>query len=180
MIQFEKEIISYLNLPKIPIREWDEKSPFDKGVAVVRLRGNTQAYAVCRYNPDSGDTKPLITKVFGIEPFVGIDNIYVVPDYMSTIDEVSKMDLDDESKRHAQNLLAEAKELENDGVESKIPTMNDLPEWVFQEISSKDEAKAWLRAYNSRNKIKGKVPNNEDVIKMRLYSIYIDNLKKTK
>lgn len=180
MIQFEKEVVEYLNLPKIPIREWNGKEPFDKGVALLLLRGDTHAYAACTFNPDKGDKKPKVTKVFGIIPFVSVEKIYIVPNYMTIEDDIKEMDLDDESKKRASRMLNEAIEMENDGVESRVVKMEDLPEWIFDEIHSKDEARAWLKAYQSRNKIRGKIPTSSEVIKLRLYSIYIELKNKEK
>ena len=37
MIEFEKEVIKYLNIPSIPKKEWDGKSSFSKGVALLEL-----------------------------------------------------------------------------------------------------------------------------------------------
>ena len=53
------------------------------------------------------------------------------------------------------------------------------PEWIFDEIHNMSEAQAWLKQYNQRNGIKkGKVPTNEETIKMRLYNIYMSNKKR--
>lgn len=180
MIQFEKEVVEYLNLPKIPAREWNGKEPFDKGVALLLLRGKTYAYAACSFNPDEGDKMPKVTKVFGIEPFVTVEKVFVVPNYMTVESDIQEMDLDEDSKKRASRMLNEAREIEDDGIEKQTVKMEDLPEWIFDEIHSKDEARAWIKAYQSRNKIKGKIPTNEDVIKLRLYSIYIELNNKPK
>ena len=50
--------------------------------------------------------------------------------------------------------------------------LEKLNEWVFDEIHNRDEAEAWLRNYNKKNRIGGKVPKNEETIKMRLMAIY--------
>lgn len=177
-IDYEKEVIAYLELPSIPRHEWTEENgkPFAKGVAVIELYSGREAYAVCSFNPDKGQQKPTITKVFSIEPFKCIKKILVVPDYMTSIDEVGAMDLDDESKKKAEQLLAEAEEIENEGVdssESGIPSIDSLPEYIFPEIESREQALAWLRQYNKRNGIrKGKLPQTDETIKLRLYSIY--------
>ena len=68
-ILFENEIIKHLNLPSIPKKEHDGVATFTKGVAVVELQGERYAYAVCRFDKDKGDTKPVVIKTFGIEPF---------------------------------------------------------------------------------------------------------------
>ena len=178
MIQFEKEVIDYLNLPSIPKREWDGKSSFSKGVALLSLMGECEAYAVASFDADA-DKTPNIVKVFGIEPFVNIKKVFVVPTYMTTEDEICDMDLDEQSKKKVQQVLDEAKEIENEGTKEENP-MENLPEWIFTEINSKQEAEAWLRNFQSRNKQKGRIPTTEENIKLRLFSIYSELQKKQK
>ena len=174
MVEFEKEVVTYLNIPSIPKKEWNQTDSFQCGVAVINLSLGRQAYAVCSFDKET-DREPRITKVFGVEPFGSIDKVFVVPAYMdnNTVD----ADLDAESKKRAEQLAAEAQELENEGVvDEAIQKADELPEWIFDEIHNKDEAMAWLKQYNVRNKIKkGKVPTNEETIKMRLYNIYMSN-----
>ena len=123
---------------------------------------------------------PSINKVFGLEPFKSIKKIFIVPSYMSTEDEIKDMDLDEQSKKKATEILKEASEIENEGVDSDIPSMDKLPEWIFPEIHNKQEAEAWLRNFQSRNKQKGRIPTTEENIKLRLYSIYTELQKKQK
>lgn len=175
-IEFEKEVVSYLGLPSLPKKEWDGKTNFDKGVAIIEFRDGRLAYAACEMNADKGHNKPKVTKVFSLEPFISIKKAFVVPSYMNTIDEVAKMDLDEESKKKAEQLLQEAEELENDGI-GEGSTVDNLPEWVFEEITNREEAEAWLRRYNARHRIKGKVPRNEETLKLRLLSIYSEKKK---
>lgn len=175
---FEKEVIKHLNLPSIPVKEWDGKSSFSKGVALLSLRGEREAYAVASFDADV-DNKPNIVKVFGIEPFVNIKKVFVVPAYMTTEEEIKDMDLDEQSKKKVQQVLNEAMEIENEGTDDENPMAN-LPEWIFPEINSKQEAEAWLRNFQSRNKQKGRIPTTEENIKLRLYSIYTELQKKTK
>lgn len=172
VVQFEKEVISYLNLPSLPKRVWNGKDSFQDGVAVLNLSSGQQAYAVCTFDKET-DKTPRIKKVFGIEPFSEIENIFIVPSYMDN--DTSEVDLDAESKKRAEQLAAEANELENEGVvDEAIEKANKLPEWIFDEIHNRDEAIAWLKQYNRQNGIKkGKVPTNEETIKMRLYNIYM-------
>lgn len=179
MIQFEKEILRYLDLPKIPAKKWDGKSGFKKGVAVLFLRDGREVYGVCSFSPEDGDTKPSVVKVFGIEPFASIGDIFVVPAYMSTEEEIKDMDLDEQSKKKVEQVLKEAREIENEGTKEENP-MENLPEWIFPEINSKQEAEAWLRNFQSRNKQKGRIPTTEENIKLRLFSIYSELNKKTK
>jgi hypothetical protein len=177
MIEFEKEIIAYLNIPSIPKKEWNGKDSFQYGVAILNLATNRQAYAVCSFDKET-DSKPRIRKVFCVEPFNGIDKVLVVPSYMDN--DTTDADLDSESKKRAEQLAAEAEELENKGtVEEAVENANKLPEWIFDEIHNMSEAQAWLKQYNIRNGIKkGKVPTNEETIKMRLYNIYMSNKKR--
>ena len=165
MIQNEEEILDYLDLPSLPKRAWDGKSSFDKGVAKIGLRSGYEAYAVVTFDSEV-DAKPRVIKAFVSEPFVNVGEIYVVPSYMAT--DLDDADLDEQSKKKAQEIVMEAKAIENLGVENvEVPTS----EWVFPEIKTKDEAIAWLRAYNTKHRIKGKVPTNPETIKVRLYAI---------
>lgn len=174
MVEYEKEVVAYLNLPSLPKKEWNQQDSFKDGVAVVSLSLGRLAYAVCTFDKET-DKEPRIKKVFGIEPFTSIEKVFVVPSYMDN--DTSDADLDAESKKRAEQLAEEAKELENQGtVEEAIEDANKLPEWIFDEIHNKEEATAWLKQYNIRNKIKkGKVPTNEETIKLRLYNIYMSN-----
>ena len=174
MIEFEKEVIAYLNLPSIPRKEWNQIDSFQSGVAVVNMSLGRQAYAVCTFNKDE-DKEPRIKKVFGIEPFTGIEKVFVVPSYMDN--NTTDVDLDAESKKRAEQLAAEAQELENNGVvDEAVKEADKLPEWIFDEIHNMSEAQAWLKQYNIRNGIrKGKIPTSEETIKMRLYNIYMSN-----
>lgn len=177
MIEFEKEVVSYLNIPNIPKKEWNGKDSFQDGVAVLNLLSGQQAYAVCTFDKETDET-PRIKKVFGIEPFSDIENIFIVPSYMDN--DTSDVDLDAESKKRAEQLAAEANELENEGVvDEAIEKANELPEWIFPEIQNIEQAQAWLKQYNISNGVrKGKIPTNEETIKMRLYNIYMSNRKR--
>lgn len=177
MIQNELEVCQYLNIPSIPKKEWDCKANFKYGVAIVNNVDGRQSYGVVTYNAEK-DEKPRIVKIFTMIPFTDIEKVFVVPNYMDT--NVEKMDLDEESKKKAEILVKEAKEYEMEGVENDKETkMEDLPEWIFAEINNKEEAQAWVRQYNKINKIKkGKVPSNEETLKLRLYAIYKEQEKR--
>jgi hypothetical protein len=177
MVEYEKEVVAYLNLPSLPKKEWNQQDSFKDGVAVVSLSLGRLAYAVCTFDKET-DKEPRIKKVFGIEPFTSIEKVFVVPSYMDN--DTSDADLDAESKKRAEQLAAEAKELENQGtVDEAIEDANKLPEWIFPEIHNIEEAQAYLREYNRINRIKkGKIPTNEETIKMRLYNIYKTNNKR--
>ena len=179
-IEFEKELLAYLNLPSIPLKEWKEGDmPFEKGVAVVENYGERLAYAVCKFDPNDGVKQPRVVKTFGTEPFTKIVKVFVVPNYMSNIEDVKDMDLDEQSKKKAEQMLKEAHELETEGTKEENP-MENLPEWIFPEINSKEEAVAWLKNFQSRNKQKGRIPTTEENIKLRLFSIYSELQKKQK
>ena len=175
-IQYESEVIEYLNIPNIPRKAWDKErwTSFKNGVAVVTLYGDRKAYAVATFDAERDDA-PRIKKVFGSEPFSGIEEIYVVPSYMD--EDVEHMDLDEESKRMAQRLIEEAHELENEGVEE---TKVNLPEWVFDNIHNREEAEAFCREYRRQNRIKGALPKTDDTLKAYLYVIYKDAQKRNK
>lgn len=175
---FEKEVIKHLNLPSIPKKEWDGKSSFSKGVALISLQGEREAYAVASFDANV-DKTPNIVKVFGIEPFVGIKKVFVVPSYMTTEEEIKDMDLDEQSKKKVREVLNEAKEIENEGTKEENP-IEKLPEWIFPEIENKEQAVAWLKNFQSRNKQKGRIPTTEENIKLRLFSIYSELQKKQK
>lgn len=174
-IAFEKEVLQYLNIPSIPLKEFDGKSSFDNGVAVVDLGDEMSAYAVATFDAEK-DEKPRIKKTFSLEPFYGIKKVFVVPSYMETSKEaIEKSDLDNESKEAALKLAEEAEELENSGTESEeMKEMKELPEWVFDSINNAEEAYAFVQSYNKRNKIKGRVPKDAEALKLRLLTIYND------
>ena len=174
MIEFEKEVINYLNLPSLPKRVWNGKDSFQDGIAVINLTLNRQAFAVCTFNKDE-DKEPRIKKVFGVEPFNSIEKVFVVPAYMDN--DTTDVDLDAESKKRAEQLAAEAHELENEGtVDEAVKEADKLPEWIFPDLQNREQAMAYLREYNRMNGIKkGKIPTNEETIKMRLYNIYMSN-----
>lgn len=178
VVQFEKEVISYLNIPNIPKKEWNGKDSFQDGVAVLNLSSGEQAYAVCTFDKET-DKTPRIKKVFGIEPFSDIENIFIVPSYMDN--DTSEVDLDAESKKRAEQLAAEANELENEGVvDEAIEKANKLPEWIFPEIQNKEQAMAYIKSYRKINHIKGKIPDNEETLKSCLYAIYKNIVKRNR
>jgi hypothetical protein len=98
---------------------------------------------------------------------------------MSNIEDVKDMDLDEQSKKKAEQMLKEAHELEIEGTKEENQ-MENLPEWIFPEIENKEQAVAWLRNFQSRNKQKGRIPTTDENIKLRLFSIYSELQKKQK
>lgn len=178
MYRFEQDVLDYLGLPSMPRKKWDGASHFDKGVAVVEDRYGDKYCAACSFVDGRDYDKPVITKVFGIEPFVRIVDIYTVPDYMSVASEVPDMDLDAESKKRAEEILEEAAEMSAEVEAGEADgELKQLPEWIFPEITNKAEAEAWLRRYRSVNHIRGRIPTDEEAIKLSLYSIFQDNKK---
>lgn len=170
------DVIKYLNIPDIPKKKFDGKTSFKQGVAVVSLMQGRFAYAVCTFDAEK-DAKPRVIKYFASEPFYDITEVFVVPAYMDT--DIENADLDEESKKAAQQLANEVLEMESEGAESeRMKRMKELPEWIFDEIHNRDEADAWLRNYNKTNKIKGKLPKSDEAIKTRLISIWSDLNKK--
>jgi len=172
-IFFEKEICDYLQLPSIPKKEWDGNESFKNGVAIVKLSIGGLAYSVCTFDKDK-DKEPRIKKSFAQSPFVSIEKVLVVPAYMNTED-IQQADLDEQSKKAAEILANEAKELTETTEETN--EYESLPEWIFPEITNQEQAEAWLRAYNSRNAIRGKIPTNAETIKLRLLNIYSESKK---
>lgn len=167
-IFFEKEIIDFLKIPSIPLKKWDGKSSFKNGVAVLSLIDESEAYAVATFDSEK-DNAPRIKKVFSQVPFNSVGDIFIVPSYMD-VDNIEDMDLDNESKEAARRLAEEAEELENDGVEEHTEMPDN--EWCFDEIHNLDEAIAWVKSYNSRNRIKGRIPKDEETVKLRLLTIW--------
>ena len=179
-ILFEKEVLESLKLPSIPLKKWNGKDSFKEGVAVTVLQSGSSAYAVATFDAEA-DEKPRIKKVFTLEPFFSIQDIFVVPAYMDGVDDVDDMDLDKESKEAALRLAEEAQELEEDGVESdEMKEMKELPEWVFDNVHNAEEAAAFIKSYNAQNKIhRGRIPQEEEALKLRLLTIYDEMKKKT-
>ena len=171
-IRFEKDVLDYLNLPKLPVKEWDGQSPFDKGVAVVKLAFEEKAYAVASYNPEK-DAKPRIVKVFASEPFYGIDKVFIVPSYMD-VEHIENADLDDESKKHAEELAKQAREIEDEGIGDGKPELPTDKPYYFDNINNDEEARAFIKAYNEQHKIGGRIPTNHDTILMRLAVLYAE------
>ena len=173
MISFEKEICAYLNIPSLPKKEWDGKSSFKNAVAIVKLSDGSQAYAVASFD-ENKENAPRVVKCFMTEPFYGIEQIFIVPSYMET--NVEEMDLDDESKKAAEDLKKEAEELENEGVDEGM----ELPEneYCFDNIHNDEEAIAFIEAYNKENNIKGALPKKHETIVARLTVIYAELAKK--
>lgn len=174
MIQNEKEIIKYLNIPSIPKKKWDGKKSFKSGCAVTQLMNGGEAYAVATFDKET-DKTPRIKKVFAQDIFKGYTDIYVVPSYMDDVD-VDNADLDDESKKKMTLLMEEAKELEDEGVEETQEESTN--EYYFANITNDDEARAYIKAYNKRNKIRANIPKNHDAIIMRLSVIWNEENKK--
>ena len=173
-ILFEKDVCKYLNLPSIPKKAWDGKEPFEKGVAIIDLGFDNKGYAVARFNPEK-EQKPNIVKVFTGEPFYNIEKIFIVPEYMET--DVKDADLDDESKKKAEELAKQAEEIENkDNIESVESEAPENP-YYFDNITNDEEAIAFIAAYNQKNGIKGAVPKKHETILMRLSVIYADTAK---
>ena len=164
-IQFEKEICQHLDIPSIPTRRWDGKQSFENGCAIVNHNGLHKSYAVATFDSDVSD-KPTIKKVFSLEPYDAIEEIFIVPSYMET--DIDNMDLDDISKQNAEILVSEAKELEVIGDEKDF----NGNEYVFDNIKNDEQATAFIKAYNKKHRIKGRVPNTHDGLIMRLNVIY--------
>lgn len=173
-INFEREICEYLRIPSIPKRKWDGNSSFKDACAVIEHMDGTMSYAVATFDKEH-DTEPRVKKVFSLEQFKSVSDIFVVPEYMDT--NVDEMDLDDDSKEKARFLVEEASELE---VQGKEEDFTDVNEYVFDNIHNDEEATAFIRAYNKKHKKKGGLPKTHEGIIMRLNVIYKDMNKNNK
>lgn len=161
--KFSTEICEFLNIPSIPNKEWDGKSSFESGVAIVKTVCDTEECAVCTFN-NKVDKVAKIIKVWGSDPFLKILNVYPVPLYME--DDITKMDFHDESSKEAMEaLLEEKKQLINEGIDKP---KDDTSEWGYSFIHDKKEAVAFLKT----KKIKGAIPTKEEVLKMKLKALY--------
>lgn len=178
MVGFEKEVCALLSLPSIPKKEWDKTSSFDKGVALITAISGRQEYAVASFDAEKND-KPVIKKVFGFEPFAEINRIFVVPSYMDT--DIDNADLDDASKKKAKEIIKEAQEIETEGVEEETPLMKDIKAnpYLFDFIHNDEEAIAYIKAYNKKNRINGRLPQNHEAITARLAVIYSEVNKRS-
>lgn len=163
-ILYEKEIVEYLNIPNIPKKEWDGVKPFKNACGVLQTMWGGLTYAVLGFSDKANAA--YVKKVFGEEPFVAINAIYPVPDYMD-LEGIENWDLDEDSKKAAKSLASEA--LEN---ESVLEEQETYSEWFFDEIHNIDEARAWVTNYKRTNKIRGIAPKSEDALKNYLYVIY--------
>jgi hypothetical protein len=163
-IKNEIEVLNALEIPSIPIKEWDGKHSFKTGVAVVNLITGEKAFAIAKFDAEN-DKQPNIKRSFSIEPFDKIEKIFVVPDYMDKSG-VESWDLDDESKAAAKAIINEA---DNYTEEESIENEN---EYYFDNIHSDEEAIAFIKSYNRRNRIKGKIPTQHENIIMRLSAIW--------
>lgn len=169
-IFFESDVCQYLGIPSIPKKAWDGNSSFKSGVAVVDIGHGEEAYAVATYDA-SADEKPRVKKVFSLDTFYKIVEIFVVPSYMDG--DVQSFDLSDEDKQKARALLDEANELEMEGVEESKPEMPEN-EYFFDNIKDDAEAVAFIKAYNRSNRIRGRVPSDHEAIVMKLSVMYAD------
>lgn len=164
-MMYENEMLAFLNIPKVPKKEWDNKTPFKKGVGVVDTKGG-EAFVVVGYD-EEGENHTKIIKVFGIEPILAIKKIFPVPEYMDTSG-IDNWDVDEESKEAAKAIANEVADMEKETREEQ----EQLSEWYFDEIHNIQEARAWVAAYHKRNRIRGKAPKNEESLKNYLYVLY--------
>lgn len=156
----EKEVCRYLNIPSIPNKEknkWNGKSSFKRGVALVKRMTSEEDYVCCTYNSET-DEDVRVIKDFGRGIFTEIIEVYPIPAYMD--DNIGEMDLDEDSKEAVQELIQEKKEMIGEGLKEE----ESLPEWGYDFIHDKQEAIAFLRTKQK----KGKISDNEEVLKMKL------------
>ena len=168
MIVNEKEVLQALSIPAIPKKKWDGHSSFLRGVAITNLTDGNQALALATFDSEY-DKEPRIKRVFSMIPFVSVGDIYVIPQYMD--DDVEHMDLDESSKSTALDLLEQAKAIESNLVEEEEEN-NNGNEYYFDNIHNDEEARAFIKSYNKRKGIKGKLPKTHETIVLRLYVIW--------
>ena len=156
MVQYENEICQYLGIPSIPKRKWDGKQSFLRGCATIVHDDGSKSYAVATFDNEQHN-EPRILKVFSLERYVDVHEIFVVPPYMDT--NVDDMDLDEESKEKAKILVDEAKELEVNGSEQDFDEPKN--EYFFD-----------------NKKPKGGVPRTHEGLIVRLSVIYNELNKK--
>lgn len=174
MVDKENEVCQYLGIPSIPKKKWDGKSSFKRGVGIVSLLTGGKAYVVVSFDSEKDpDGFCRVIKVFSLEQFnlgnFGIDDVFIVPDYMDT--DVENMDFDENSKEAAQALVNEALDLENADIAASKVKMPEN-EYYFDNIHNDEEAQAFIKSYNQTNKIRGKVPTTHEAIVMRLSVIH--------
>lgn len=157
-IGLEKEVMEHLKLPKCPKNEWDGKEEFAFGVAVLHRIIGTEEYAICTFNPKKHD-KPVVIKDFGNSAFDKILRIYPVPAYLD--EDVDAFDLDEESKEAVKEVIDDKNATISEGEKVEEEPIN---EWGYDFIHDKEEAIAYLKTL----KLKGKIPEKEDAIKMKL------------
>lgn len=174
-IGFEKEVCEWLRIPSIPKREWDGKSSFNDGVAVLKMQGDGRAFAVCSFDAEH-DKAVNVRKVFSTDRFVSVEKVFVVPSYMDV--NLEGADLDAESMKKAEALAQEAAELEaTDDGKLELPKN----EYLFDHIHSDEEAIAFISAWNRKNgRRKAGVPKKHDAIIARLGVIWYEQERKQK
>ena len=59
MIKNEKQVIDFIKCP-IPKKQWDKKSSFTTGVAVVKRITGEEDYAVCSFNSEIDENIKII------------------------------------------------------------------------------------------------------------------------
>lgn len=176
MIEREKDIVVYLNLPSIPKKEWDGKASFRRGIAVTTLISGAEAYAVATFDAER-DKEPRVIKVFTLEPYTDVRIVAIVPDYMNT-DGVGSWDLTPESKKAAEEIINEARELEVDGVQEE---RTDMPEheYLYPHVTNDAEAKAFIKAWNAQHGAKkARIPKTHEDIITKLTAMWLNDNKK--
>jgi len=163
-----EKVFPFLNIPKCPKKEWDGKESFAFGVAVVHRTIGTEEYAVCKFDSEK-EEKPRIIKDFGHSSFDGIITIYPVPAYLD--EDVESFDLDDASKQAVKDAIEDKKAIIES---SKEKVKEEICEWGYEFIHSKEEAIAYLKTL----KLKGKIPEREDAIKSKLQLLFREENKK--
>lgn len=162
VVKYEKNVCSALNIPSIPLKEWDGKTSFDSGVALVERITGDEEYAICSFSSEIEESVHIV-KDFGHIPFSKVIKVFPVPAYMD--DNIENMDLDDDSKLAIESLISQKKEIVNEGVD--VPK-EEVYEWGYPFIKDRQAAIAFLKD----KKLKGRIPTSDDVLKSKLKVMY--------
>jgi len=162
MKDFYDETIDMLRIPSIPKKEWDGKSPFDRGIAQITTMFGSREYAICSFNPERDD-KPRIVKIFGGLRFTSVDKIWPIPDYMD--DDIRKMEFADEESRTSMSVMLQEKE---QMVNANAKDEDGGGEWGYPIIHTTKQAVAYLKAKHPKDGI----PSDPEVLKAKLKAMY--------
>lgn len=162
MKDFYDETIDLLRIPSIPKKEWDGKTPFDRGMAQITTMLGSKEYAVCSFDPKKGDTLRVVKRFGGLQ-FTAVDKVWPVPDYMD--DDIGKMEFDNEESMTSMSVILQEKE---QMVNADADDEDEGGEWGYPIIHTMKQAVAYLRAKRPKDGI----PSDPEVLKAKLKAMY--------